>query len=140
MPKGYPPPTIRTKRRLTVDAQFDPAATEPLTVLSLGPELQDGGDPEPITVECHGPLALQTEHLQTSNIVDLEYSSHWAPKVYDRSREVGVYVDKWICRSIISMSRDRSGPLRTPPQRKGEWGPFEALCYQGHLRQVKGGY
>jgi hypothetical protein len=49
--------------------------------------------------------SLQTEHLEAHNIIELEYSSHWAPKVYDRDREVGTYVDKWICRSTIEMSR-----------------------------------
>jgi hypothetical protein len=131
--QGYPPPLIRTKRRLTADAQFDPAAVEPLTVLSLGPELQDGGDPEPITIECHGPLALQVEHLQDRNIVDLSYSSHWAPKVYDRAQEVGTYVEKWICRSIFEMSRPPQ-TLRVPPARQGFWGEFEKLCYSEMLR------
>jgi hypothetical protein len=134
---GYPPPTTRSKRRLLADAAFNPSSADPLTILSLSLEtLDDGTVSPPMMLECHGPLALETEHLVSGDEITFEYSTHWPHKVYDREREVGVYIEKWVCRGIIAMSRARSGPLRTPPAREGFWGEYEKMAYAEFARQV----
>jgi hypothetical protein len=138
--KGYPPPLIRSKRRLLAAATFTASAADPLTILHLGAEQLDDGTMSPaMMLECHGSLALRVEHLRApDDWLEFEYSTHWPHKVYDREREIGTYVEKWICRSIYSMSRQPAMPLRTPPAREGFWGPFEAMVCAEHWKQVHG--
>jgi hypothetical protein len=138
--QGYPPPRFYSTRNLLVDAQFDPSATELLTLLHLGTEkLADGTVSPPITLECHGnPLALQVEHLKAKDEISFEYSTHWPHKMYDRDREIGVYIEKWVCRTVISTSRERVGPARTIPHRQGYFGPYELAQYSALLASVKG--
>jgi hypothetical protein len=134
---GYPPPLIRSKRRLLADPAFNPSSADPLTILSLSDEtLNDGTVSPAMMMECHGPRALEVEHLVSGDEITFQYNSHWPHKVYDRDREIGTYVEKWICRGILAMSRERVGPLRTPPAREGFWGEYEKLAYSMMSVQV----
>lgn len=113
---------------------FDPTLTTPRTILHLGADDPD----EPIQVEFWRQLGLETEHLQVNDQIEIEFENFWAQKNCDRSQEPGQYRERWICRSIYSMSRERIGPPRVPPPQPAIWGEFEKGMYAMHLASVHG--
>jgi hypothetical protein len=122
--EGYSP--WRTRRSLTKGAVFDPTLTTPLTLLSLGSDAPDG----PITIEFWRELALETDHLQLGDQVEISFESFWAHRIPDPEHAVGTYVLRWTATAIHAMSRPAPPILRTPPPVVGTWGVFEALVYQ----------
>jgi hypothetical protein len=107
-----------------------------LVILSLSSETTaEVKEWAPFEAEAFHRCSYMTEHLRQGDTI-----SFTEGKAFGRPGEPAgsPYYPRRRIASIISMSRERIGPVKERPPREGSWGPYELAVYSQHLMSVHG--